>query len=76
MKLLCDICVPERYFLVSFDVESLYTNIPHEDGLEAMDFYITPKNDTLQVELLMKIAKFTLKLNYFMFDKYYLQTQG
>ena len=29
--------LPENTWLVTFDVESLYTNIPHEGGIEAME---------------------------------------
>ncbi|KAL2080587.1 hypothetical protein ACEWY4_024380 [Coilia grayii] len=78
LKLLCDIHVPERNaFLVTFDVESLYTNIPHEGGLQAMDYYLMSKKDTLPAELLMELTKFILKSNYFMFNnRYYLQSQG
>lgn len=77
LKLLSDIYVPDKTFLVTFDVESLYTNIPHVGGLEALNFYLTPKKDTLPVELLMELTEFILKSNYFMFNnKFYLQTQG
>jgi hypothetical protein len=60
------------------DVTSLYTNIPHEDGIsackEAWDsrYYKDPPTDTL-VELLSLV----LKCNNFTFnEKHYLQIQG
>ncbi|KAL2083743.1 hypothetical protein ACEWY4_021516 [Coilia grayii] len=77
LRLLTDISMPGGSFLVSFDVEALYTNIPHDGGLEAMDFYLQTKKDELPVEFLMTLTKFILKSNYFMFDKkYFLQCQG
>lgn len=57
LKLLADISMPEYSFPVTFDVEALYTNIPHEGrGLEAMDFYLESKKDVLPVELLKKLT--------------------
>lgn len=77
LKLLSDITVPDNAYLVTFDVESLYTNIPHEGGLEAMAHYLTSHDDGLPVELLLKMTRFILKSNYFIFNsKYYLQIQG
>ncbi len=50
LKMVADISMPDSSFLVSLDVESLYTNIAHDDGLEARDFYLEPKKDALPVE--------------------------
>ncbi len=71
LTLLTQIIMPENSFLVTFDVEALYTNIPHGGGLEAMDFYLEPRKDALPAELLMILTKFILKSNYFMFAKKY-----
>lgn len=61
---------------MSFDVESLYTNIPHEGGIQAMYHYLKHV-EYGPVDFLMKLTKFTLESNYFMFDsKFYLQTHG
>ena len=68
--------IPQNAFLVSFDVESLYTNIPHEDGLAAMSFFLST-NDEVPSEFLLSLTNFILKSNYFTFDeKWYIQIQG
>ena len=70
--------LPDNTILVSMDVTSLYTNIPHEDGIAACKeawnkrSIQDPPTDTL-VELLSLI----LKCNNFEFNnKHYLQIQG
>lgn len=77
IRLLSDMNIPKESFLVSFDVESLYTNIPHEGGIEAMSYFLEPQKDNLPVKILLELSELILKTNYFMFDKkYYVQTQG
>ena len=67
---------------VTFDVTSLYTNIPKELGLEALSFWIDRFPESLIESRFTKefvIAGFeiVLTLNYFMFDgKWYLQIKG
>ena len=69
-------------YLVTADVTSLYTNIPHDEGittiLTAIDEHrhliptFTPDNEIIKL-----ILTFILKHNYFDFmDKHYKQTQG
>ena len=36
--------LPENTLLVTFDVESLYTNIPHEGGIEAMEHFLLQRD--------------------------------
>ena len=36
--------LPENTLLVTFDVESLYTNIPHEGGIEAMEYFLLQRD--------------------------------
>ncbi|XP_063077568.1 uncharacterized protein LOC134467623 [Engraulis encrasicolus] len=77
LKLLSNITIPDNVYLVTFDVESLYTNIPHEGGLEAMAHYLESQDDGLPTELLLNMTRFILKSNYFLFNnKYFLQVQG
>jgi hypothetical protein len=74
--------LPENAILVTADVSSLYTNIPHEEGistiLSALDTHRhllpthTPNNTIIR-----QFLTFILKVNHFQFlDKLYLQTQG
>ena len=71
-----NVTIPHGAYLVTFDVESLYTNIPHEDGLAAMSFYLGTKDD-MPSDFLLALTKFILKSNYFMFDnKFFIQKQG
>ena len=67
-----------RTILVTADVTSLYTNIPHSEGLSACRKAL----DTRQVPIpptqdLMRLLELTLKLNNFQFNgRHYIQTQG
>ncbi len=40
LKVLSDMRVPDNSFLVTLDVESLYTNIAHNDGLKALQHFL------------------------------------
>lgn len=42
--------IPKGSFLVSFDVESLCTNISQEGGLEAMQYFLEIQREDLPVE--------------------------
>jgi hypothetical protein len=66
---------------VSFDVVSLYTNIPHELGLEALDFYLTKYADIINSRFsrhfILKAMELILTHNIFKVnDEYYIQTCG
>lgn len=72
--------VPEHTILVSFDVESLFTNVPHLEGLDTLRHVLNntrahslkPSNDCI-----VKLADLVLSYNYFRFQSdYYLQTKG
>ena len=58
--------------LVSCDIVSLYTNIPHELGIEALRYWLTRYPDLLPqrftVDFVLEAAEFILKNNNFMFD--------
>ena len=74
--------VSENTLIVSFDVVSLYTNIPHNFGLEAISYWIdhhmppeTPER--IPKEIITNGLKFILENNYFTFDsKFYRQISG
>ena len=73
--------INENTFLVSFDVVSLYTNIPHDLGLEAIVCWLQNHNTNLKrpftKEFMLKAISLILKENTFQFnDKDYKQIQG
>ncbi|XP_072164257.1 uncharacterized protein [Diadema setosum] len=73
-----NIQLPPNCTLVTLDVVSLYTNIPHSDGVNALRRFLTkhdPSSD-MPIEDICCLAQFILKHNYFTFDdEYFLQTQ-
>ena len=73
--------VSKDTILASFDVVNLYSNIPHEYGLEAISYWIEKYPEALperiNKEFIMKGLKFILENNYFMFDnQIYKQKKG
>ena len=64
--------VQENTLLVSFDVISLYTNIPHDLGLEAVQFWIekfpTETCERFSKEFILKSLQLVLENNHFQFD--------
>ncbi|XP_069479435.1 uncharacterized protein [Ambystoma mexicanum] len=63
--------------LVSFDVQSLYTCIPHQDGLEALEWCLLRNECEANKTFLMKLSKIILINNYFRYrTQYYLQASG
>ncbi|KAK3107779.1 hypothetical protein FSP39_022084 [Pinctada imbricata] len=70
--------LPTGTLLVTMDVTSLYTNIPHEEGIEACrKVWDLRQNKRPSTESLVKLLERTLKLNNFMFNgDHYLQING
>nr|XP_039261668.1 uncharacterized protein LOC120337836 [Styela clava] len=70
--------IGQESLLVSMDVVSLYTNIPHNDGLEAMEKYLNRfSEDKQEIPWIAKAANLVLTNNNFVFDEqHYLQIQG
>jgi len=64
--------------LVTLDVKSLYTNIPHEEGLDAIkDALETRINPKVPTNTLVEATRLILKSNNFDFNnKHYLQVSG
>ncbi|XP_065424163.1 uncharacterized protein LOC135975776 [Chrysemys picta bellii] len=66
--------LPENTILATMDVEALYTNIPHKDGLPAIRNSIP---DNVTANLVAELCDFVLTHNYFTFgDNIYLQVSG
>ena len=62
--------LPPNAILVTWDVKSLYTNIPHEDGLDSLKLTLEknqiPKNNT---ETILEFSKLVLNNNHFKFHR-------
>jgi hypothetical protein len=70
--------LPDHTLHVTMDVASLYTNIPHDEGIEACREVWDSR--TIQrpfTESLLKLLEHVLKLNNFMFNcEHYIQISG
>ncbi len=64
--------------LCTIDVSSLYPSIPHEDGLNALGYYLEQRQDLhLTPELLLSLTDIVLAKNSFRSqDCYYPQCRG
>ncbi|KAJ8027654.1 hypothetical protein HOLleu_32855 [Holothuria leucospilota] len=70
--------VPDNSLLVTMDVTSLYTNIPHDDGVRACGKFLDsfPVNH-IPTEVICSLISFILTHNSFVFnDKCYVQVSG
>ena len=70
--------LPPETLLVSMDVTSIYTNIPHEDGIKACEeVWETRTVKDPPTRILIKLLTLVLKCNNFEFNcRHYLQKQG
>ncbi len=72
--------LPPDTILATFDVESLYTNISHERGMVALEYYLQDRHEDLcpPSAFICDLASLILKLNYFSFHQgeYFLQVKG
>ena len=73
--------VPAHTILVSFDVTSLYTNIPHDLGIDAVKFWIEKHPIALPIcfyrDFIISGLKLVLEINHFAFDnENFLQIKG
>ena len=73
--------IPKDTILTSFDIEALYSNIPHKLGLEAIKYWIEKYPNTLNSrfskEFILDGIKFILENNIFCFnDTFYRQEKG
>ena len=73
--------IEENTLLVSFDVVSLYTSIPHDLGLEAINYWVINHGADLPrpftTDFILKAIALILKENTFQFDdKNFKQIQG
>lgn len=64
--------------LVTLDIASLYTNIPHSGGLEAVEFFLNQASTSKpSAECVSSLTELVLTTNYFLHgNDHYLQTKG
>jgi hypothetical protein len=73
---LSDVNIPDNALLVTLDVKSLYTNIPHQFGIDSVHNSLVANNIN-NPELIIEMLKFLLEHNFFTFNNiFYLQTHG
>ena len=70
--------LPEESYLVTTDVKALYTNIPNDEGLQALKEALDQKqNQSVASKVIVTLVSLILTLNNFVFnDKSYLQVKG
>ena len=78
LNIIKNIKVEEEDLLVTVDGSSLYTNIRHQDGFEALKSWLIENGiDNEKAEFIGTLAKLVLTANYFTFNgKIYLQQQS
>lgn len=73
------ILVPKEAIIVSFDVASLYTNIPLEDAREVVQYYLSQNNDEDRppVQYVLQLVDLLLEKNYFKYgEQFFYQIKG
>ncbi|KAL8576769.1 hypothetical protein ACOMHN_067667 [Nucella lapillus] len=64
-------------FMFTMDIVSLYTNIPHRDGLQALKYFLQNTSSGLHVPTILRLAELVLTLNSFSFgEDHFHQTRG
>ena len=67
----------ENRYIFTMDVSSLYTNIPHNDGLLAIKHFLPKSNVRVNHRVVLRLAELVLTLASFQFgDCHYKQTKG
>lgn len=76
---IADLIIPEGSLLVTLDVCSLYTNIPHKDGIEAVrqEYERSASDHSIDGATLATLLKLILQYNNFEFnDDHFVQVNG
>ena len=70
--------LPDNTYLLTMDVTSLYTCIPHDEGIDACrEVWESRQNKTPSTDFLVKMLELVLKLNNFEFNNdHYIQING
>lgn len=70
--------IPNDSLILSLDVVSLYTNIPHDElRVTLQEFFDACENLNLPTHFLLDLMDILIEKNYFRYDRdYYLQIKG
>ena len=70
--------ISDSEYICTMDVTSLYTNVPHEEGLEALKHYMELREtQSPSTDFIIDLTRVVLTKNYFKFENnFYLQIQG
>ena len=72
-----DLDIPKDALLITLDVESMYTNIVHDNGLEALEEAFEEHEKDAKFHAIMKLLEISLKCNDFEFNnEHFLQICG
>jgi hypothetical protein len=72
-----DLEIPEGALLITLDVESMYTNINHDKGLEAVAGLFEERERNPKFHAVMKLLELSLKRNDFKYNnQHFLQISG
>lgn len=67
----------EEMYLVSFDINAMYTSIPHDGGMEALDHYLLDSMCNPSKTCILELSKLILRHNYWVFQNtFYIQRHG
>lgn len=68
----------DHCFFVTRDIESLYTNVPFEGGLQAAEFFLNLRSEcTPSTQCIVALVEVVLTSNFFLFGSdFYLQVSG
>ncbi|KAL2092169.1 hypothetical protein ACEWY4_011967 [Coilia grayii] len=78
IKMLQTIEISNDVFLVTMDIESLYTNVPFIGGLQAAEHFLNLRSTCIpSKQCIVDLMETVLKVNYFLFGSdFYLQISG
>lgn len=78
LRILQGIQLGDSPLLFTMDVKSLYTSIPHQEGLKALRHFLDKRTEMIpSTDAILRLAELVLTLNCFEFDgAFYLQTRG
>ncbi|XP_069599301.1 uncharacterized protein [Ranitomeya imitator] len=79
IELFQPLLVPDNVILVTLDVEALYTNIEHKQGMITTSYFLEKHStgDRGHDAFILELLRFVLEKNYFIFDRtFYKQASG